>query len=1133
MDVFDLQARISIDTAPYIEALRRAADETDRLRARMSAPITTTLSATSTTPGTTPGGSSAGITSTGLTAVTADAEAAGKAVDELNQKLSQGFTAATKVAAAAWATASAAIAAGTKKAVEGFAQYEQLVGGVDTIFKESSKKVQEYADNAFQTAGMSANRYMETVTSFSMSLLQGLAGDTEKAAEMADMAITDMSDNVNKMGTAMESIERAYQGFAKQNYTMLDNLKLGYGGTKAEMERLLADAEKLSGMKFEITNYSDIIQAIHIIQENLDITGTTAKEAADTIEGSFNSTKAALDNLLVGFARSDADIDKLMKDVEDNFTNLANNVIPVAEKAFVNLTKAAIETGTRIAKELPSLVRKASEDVHKMIVTDFSDISDKVFLAEGAVKTFAATLIAVKATSAILPIVDAFNKVNAALKTGVTLSEAFAAANLANPILLIAAAATAATVAFKSWLDVQTDLIEEAVDGYDYMDTETQKVVSSIRELSKTVSNNQAEWDNANKSIEENSARYADLTSRLYKLDSQEKLSIQDKAAMKAIVDELNNSIDGMNIKLNEQTGHLETQKETIDELIRSYQDQAKATAAQERLVKLYDEQWKAEKNLADATKKRTEAHEKLKKAQDKVAESEAKLAKFEESHNKLQIWGKETEEQYRALKQSVEDANQALWEQEQSIGDIDEQWRQADVTFKETGESITETTNILAGMGEKADASLSQAIESVDIFGATMKAISEVAQQVDESTEGFFVTIRDNSHVLSVETAEEVGRIIDAYDELYNAQYDAIAKSVDLYKGFEADTSVTYQDLYNNLQESSFYINDWSTAIDQLQAKVDKGLMSQEFLDSLKDMGLDSWNIVYNMNHATGDQLKEYSDLWVKANKQIEESTDKLTARQKEQTEERLGQLTGFADANIDEYKAAFEKLGVSVGDGLEKGIQESVKEAEAAMKETGENLIRIGFETLDAASPSKEFEKLGQYIDDGLVLGIEERSGAVYEAVRTLAKDIITATEKELEIKSPSKAMYRLGKYTSEGFAKGIEQNAEEVAKATKAMTNAVNDTAINTEYRTKIPKAVKTTSSSSTTYETQAVTVEIDAEKIAEAVKRGIQDIVSGDVNINLTINEETIASAIFPKIDALQGKKAQAAMKGYTS
>lgn len=215
-----------------------------------------------------------------------------------------------------------------KQSIMGFAEQEQLIGGVDTLFKESSAQVQQYANEAYKTAGLSANDYMETVTSFSASLLQSLGGDTAAAAQKADQAITDMSDNANKLGTDMTSIQDAYQGFAKQNYTMLDNLKLGYGGTKQEMERLLADAEKISGVKYDLSSYADIVDAIHVVQTEMGITGTTAKEAATTIQGSANAMKSAWSNLLTGMSNENLDLGKLVQNVVDSVGTYADNLLP-------------------------------------------------------------------------------------------------------------------------------------------------------------------------------------------------------------------------------------------------------------------------------------------------------------------------------------------------------------------------------------------------------------------------------------------------------------------------------------------------------------------------------------------------------------------------------------------------------------------------------------------------------------------------------------------------------------------------------------------------------------------------------------------------------------------------------------
>ncbi|HEM9602861.1 TPA: hypothetical protein VBN88_001211 [Streptococcus agalactiae] len=222
-------------------------------------------------------------------------------------------------------------------AVKAYADLEQAVGGVETLFKSSSKEVISNAEKAYKTAGISSVKYMEQVTSFSASLLQGLGGDTAKAAKVADKAIIDMSDNANKMGTSIELIQNAYQGFAKGNFTMLDNLKLGFGGTKEEMQRLLEEAEKVTGIKYDINNLSDIIEAIHVIQTELGITGTTAKEAESTISGSFNQMLSSLNNLSAGLGDKNADIKKLMKELEQSTRTFVINVSNVLKTIWDNL----------------------------------------------------------------------------------------------------------------------------------------------------------------------------------------------------------------------------------------------------------------------------------------------------------------------------------------------------------------------------------------------------------------------------------------------------------------------------------------------------------------------------------------------------------------------------------------------------------------------------------------------------------------------------------------------------------------------------------------------------------------------------------------------------------------------------
>lgn len=256
------------------------------------------------------------------------------------------------------AGATAAVGALTKSSLDAYASYEQLVGGVETLFGESASKVQEYAANAYKTAGVSANTYMEQATSFSASLLQSLGGDTDAAAEYAHQAIMDMSDNANKMGTSIDSIQQTYQSLMRGNYAMLDNLKLGYGGTKSELERLVADAEKLTGQALDPTKFSDVITAIHAVQENLGITGTTAKEASTTIEGSLNATKAAWENLLVGIADDDANLDELINNFVESVETAASNILPRIETILGGIGDLISKLAPIIIEAIPSLVEE-------------------------------------------------------------------------------------------------------------------------------------------------------------------------------------------------------------------------------------------------------------------------------------------------------------------------------------------------------------------------------------------------------------------------------------------------------------------------------------------------------------------------------------------------------------------------------------------------------------------------------------------------------------------------------------------------------------------------------------------------------------------------------------------------------
>lgn len=281
-----------------------------------------------------------------------------------------------------------------KEVVMSFADFEQLEGGVQKLFgADDARQVIKNAENAFKTAGLSANEYMETVTGFSAALINSLGGDTAKAAELADVAIRDMSDNANTFGTDMQSLQNAYAGFAKGQFNMLDNLKLGYAGSKEGMEQLLADAEAISGVKFNIDSYADIVQAINVVQENMGIAGTTAREAAGTISGSIDSLKSAFKNFVTGLGQDGADIDMLFGNMVESFQNVVANVQPVVERLIDYLPGVVANLLPVFSAMLPELTAAAGEMFNQIVTTVLALLPQLTPVAVQAITTIVEGLV--------------------------------------------------------------------------------------------------------------------------------------------------------------------------------------------------------------------------------------------------------------------------------------------------------------------------------------------------------------------------------------------------------------------------------------------------------------------------------------------------------------------------------------------------------------------------------------------------------------------------------------------------------------------------------------------------------------------------------------------------------------------
>lgn len=381
--------------------------------------------------------------------ITCDDQASGE-VDKIGDGIKNKLGIAAKAGVAAVAAVGTATVAIGKTALDAYSNYEQLVGGIDTLFKASSGKMQQYAANAYQTAGVSANRYMEISTSFAAALISSLGGNTEAAADMANTAITDMSDNANKMGTSLETVQEAYMSLSRGNYEMLDSLKLGYGGTKSELERLLSDAEKFSAAQgkvrdFSVDSYSDIVEAIHIVQDEMGITGTTAEEAATTIEGSVNMAKAAWDNWLAGLGNEDADMEGLTDQLVQSVVTAGENIVPRVGQIMTTLGQTVADYAPGVGlylrnaliSVLPEAVqgpmRDAFAGVDKVVgklesvfndnLKPAADAADSVFSAiSSGVKTFGDAV-----NDLVLPAIDqlspAFNDFFGAIQTAQPLLE--------------------------------------------------------------------------------------------------------------------------------------------------------------------------------------------------------------------------------------------------------------------------------------------------------------------------------------------------------------------------------------------------------------------------------------------------------------------------------------------------------------------------------------------------------------------------------------------------------------------------------------------------------------------------------------------------------------------------------------
>ena len=867
-------------------------------------------------------------------------------------KIGSAVNTAVKASAAAVGAASAGVAALGTACINAYADYEQLVGGVETLFKDSADTIQTYADNAYKTAGLSANEYMETVTSFSASLLQSLDGDTEKAAAAADLAITDMADNANKMGTAMESIQNAYQGFAKQNYTMLDNLKLGYGGTKEEMQRLLADAEKLSGVKYDLSSYADIVEAIHVIQTEMGITGTTAKEASTTIQGSVASMKAAWANLMVGMADDTQDFDLLLSNFIESIGTVADNLLPRIGVVIEGMGKLVAGLAPEIASALPTLTNELLPNLVELGVQSISALVQGIqengdSLAAGAL-SIVGTL--AEGIAELLPMVaDTAASLVVSLADGLTGSLP----------QMVPVAAEMLTSLVENLTENADTILQAGVEIIEALD---EGLVNALPKLVKTVPQLLLKISEV---LNENAAQITDAAMQLmmHLVDGLVQAIPTLIETVPQIVINIANVINDNAPKLVDTALYLITRLavglvQAIPTLVVNIPKIIEAIVAAFMAF-----QWlNLGKQLIDGVANGVKS----------AGESMATAAKNAFSKFKAKITGSEVATELKSIGKYIIDG---------IVGGIKN--------------SLSSIANIA---GKIKDTLLSKLKGLFKIASPSKLMKEEVGAYIGE---GIAVGIEESGQ-MAVDAAEDVANKIA--DTLTQKRDSLQSKLADYGELFERVKTEDGKELFQlgNLKDDIKQLEKYGDAIEKLKGKgISDSLMGEIAGMDVGD-ALDYMNKLLSMSDT---KLDEYVSLFEQKQQmaqaaasrfygigaEVSESMQAVSAEgvsegiaeQQPLVAEQAKQLTETAKEEIAGYQADFKAVGESLMEGVAKGVRDGQSGVVNAVAKALQAAVRAAKKEMDINSPSRVMAKIGDYMAQGIGVGWSDRMNSVSDTI------------------------------------------------------------------------------------------------------------------------------------------------------
>ena len=968
-------------------------------------------------------------------------------------KIGSAVNAAVKASAAAVGAASAGVAALGTACINAYADYEQLAGGVETLFKDSAETIHSFADNAYKTAGLSANEYMETVTSFSASLLQSLDGDTEKAAAAADLAITDMADNANKMGTAMESIQYAYQGFAKQNYTMLDNLKLGYGGTKEEMQRLLADAEKLSGVKYDLSSYADIVEAIHVIQTEMGITGTTAKEASTTIQGSVASMKAAWANLMVGMADDTQDFDLLLSNFIESIGTVADNLLPRIGIVIEGMGKLVAGLAPEIASALPTLTNELLPNLVELGVQSISALVQGIqengdSLAAGAL-SIVGTL--AEGLAELLPMVaDTAASLAVSLADGLTESL---------PNIIPVAIETISTL-----VENLTENANTIIDaGIQIILALGEGLIAALPQLIETVPQIVINIANV---INDNAPKLVDTA--LYLIT---RLAVGLVQAIPTLVANIPKIIEAI-VAAFMAFQWLNLGKQLIDGVANGVKKagESMATAAKNTFSKFKSKLAGVEvaselknigkhiidgivsgiksslSNIANVAGKIKDTLLSKLKGLFKIA-SPSKLMKEEvgayigegiavgiEESGQMAVDAAETVangiiDAFAGTETAVAYAKKTA----QKVGDVlESELTKQNAALKE----MQKQADAQQAAEELADHKKQLAEKNAELNKAKKKDRQKILKEIAEIEDTWNKKQAKAEKAAEQQALQERISLLKQFQQKYEAALDTIERKQDSLQSKLAD----YGDLFERVKTEDgkelFQLGDLKDDIKQLEKYGDaleqlkeKGI-SDSLMGEIAGMGVqDAIDYMNKLLSMSDTKLDEYVSLFEQKQQMAQGVAEKFYKGEFDALEKAYtGQLPEFLAG----VKTELSNVGTAVSESMQavsaEGVSEGIAEQQPLVAEQAKQLTETAKEEI--AGYQTDFKAVGESLMEGVAKGVRDGQSGVVNAVAKALQAAVRAAKKEMDINSPSRVMAKIGDYMAQGVGVGWSDRMDSVS-------------------------------------------------------------------------------------------------------